>query len=108
MSESSVIELTSGSFDDAIEKNSEGILVDFFATWCAPCRSMSPIVEEIAAEGKEGRKIKVGKLNVDECSDIAGRYNVMSIPAFIYFEGGKEKKRAIGAMPKEELLKRLL
>lgn len=92
------IALTDGNFDEAISSGS--MLVDFMASWCGPCRSMSPIVEEIAAEGN----VRVGKVNVDEATQTAGRCNVMSIPTFILFKDGKEQKRLVGAMPKDKLL----
>ena len=78
------------------------VLVDFFADWCGPCKMMAPIVEELATE-LDG-KVKVGKINVDENSDIAVEYNVMSIPTLIIFKNGKEEKRLVGLRDKEELL----
>lgn len=96
------VALTSADFDEAI-KSEESILVDFWASWCGPCRSMAPIVEEIALEGA----VRVGKVNVDDAPDIASRFSVMSIPTFILFAGGKEQKRLVGAMPKEKLLEML-
>ena len=78
------------------------VLVDFYADWCGPCNAMSPVIEELAKE-LEG-KAKVGKINVDENSDIAVEYNVMSIPTLIVFKNGKEEKRLVGLRDKEELL----
>ena len=78
------------------------VLVDFWATWCGPCRMLGPVVEELA-EDLEGRVI-VGKVNVDEESDLARRYRVASIPTLIVFENGAEVRRSVGVVPKEDIL----
>lgn len=78
------------------------VLVDFWAEWCGPCRTVAPVVEEIADE-KAG-ELKVVKLNVDENPDTARSYKVMSIPTLMVFAGGEEKKRIVGAKGKEQLL----
>jgi thioredoxin 1 len=77
------------------------VLVDLWAEWCGPCRMVGPIVEEIAAE-REGR-LRVFKLNVDEEPEVAMRYGVSSIPTLLLLEGGEERGRVIGAMPKARL-----
>lgn len=76
-------------------------LVDFWAEWCSPCRVVGPFVEELAAE-YDGKAIIV-KVDVDNAGDLAGAYGVMSIPTIIYFKGGREVKRLVGARPKPEL-----
>jgi len=87
---------------DAEVLGAEGpVLVDLWAEWCGPCRMVGPIVEEIAAE-REG-VLKVLKLNVDEEPQVAMRYGVSSIPTLLLFEGGEERGRVIGAMPKARL-----
>ena len=96
------LKLNSENFEKVVLNSEEPVLVDFFADWCGPCKMMAPIVEELATE-LEG-KAKVGKLNVDENSDIAIEYNVMSIPTLIVFKNGKEEKRLVGVRDKEELL----
>ena len=79
------------------------VLVDFWASWCGPCKMIGPVVSEIAEE--YAGKIKVGKLNVDEQTPLALQYQVASIPTLILFKDGAEAKRTIGAQPKEELVK---
>lgn len=96
------LKLNSENFEKVVLNSEEPVLVDFFADWCGPCKMMAPIVEELATE-LDG-KAKVGKLNVDENSDIAIEYNVMSIPTLIVFKNGKEEKRLVGVRDKEELL----
>lgn len=77
------------------------VLVDFYADWCGPCRMVAPIVEEISNERED---VIVGKINVDESSEIAVKYNVMSIPTLIVFKDGKEYERIIGYKPKDSIL----
>ena len=96
------LKLSSENFKEEVLNSEEPVLVDFYADWCGPCNAMSPVIEELAKE-LEG-KAKVGKINVDENSDIAVEYNVMSIPTFIFFKNGKEEKRLVGLRDKEELL----
>lgn len=96
------IKLSSENFEKEVLKSEKPILVDFYADWCGPCNAMAPVIEELATE-LDG-KAKVGKINVDENSDIAVEYNVMSIPTLIIFKNGKEEKRLVGLRDKEELL----
>lgn len=78
------------------------VLVDFFATWCGPCRMVAPIVEEIAAE-KAGQ-VAVYKVDIDETPDLAAKYQVSSVPTLIVFEGGQIKNQTLGAQPKQNIL----
>lgn len=96
------LELSSENFKEEVLNSEKPVLVDFYADWCGPCKMMAPIVEELARE-LDG-KAKVGKINVDENSDIAVEYNVMSIPTLIIFKNVKEEKRLVGLRDKEELL----
>jgi thioredoxin 1 len=88
-------------FEKEVLQSDVPVLVDFWATWCGPCRAIGPAVEEIASE--LAGKAKVLKVNVDEEPDLAGRYGVMSIPALIVFKNGQEVDRKVGAGPKTEL-----
>ncbi|MEO8364376.1 MAG: thioredoxin [Ilumatobacteraceae bacterium] len=100
-----IVTLTSTTFDEAIKSNETPILVDFWAEWCGPCKSIAPILGEIAAE--QAGKLTIAKLNVDEHGDIAQRYNVMSIPTLLIFDKGEMKKRLVGAKGKGQLLQEL-
>lgn len=100
-----MLELSKDNFKKEVLESSVPVLVDFFATWCGPCKMMLPIIEELAKE--EGGKFKVAKINVDENNDLAQEYEVMSIPTFIIFKNGKEVERVMGAQAKEKLLELL-
>ena len=91
------------TFDEAVNGD-KPVLVDFWATWCGPCRMMAPVVEERDAEHPE---YKVGKVNVDEQPELAGQFRIMSIPTLMVFRGGQAAAVKIGVTPKEELLKLL-
>lgn len=80
-------------------------LVDFWAPWCGPCRSLSPVISEIAGE-YEG-KLAVAKCNVDECADISAQYGIRSIPTLILFKGGEPVERIVGALPKSEIIAKI-
>ena len=89
------------NFADEVMKSEIPVLIDFYAEWCGPCRMMAPVVEQFAEE-YEGR-VKIGKINVDEESDLAARFGVQSIPSFIFIKDGKVVDRVTGAMPKQVL-----
>ncbi|MEG0071951.1 MAG: thioredoxin [Raoultibacter sp.] len=81
------------------------VLVDFFATWCGPCKMLAPLIDEVAQE--VAGKATVYKLDVDQSPDIASRYSVMSVPTLIVFKGGQVAQQAVGAQPKARLLEML-
>ena len=101
---SDIAQLTQEDFDSSIAEATP-TLVDFWAEWCAPCRAVAPILEEIARE--KGDKLRVVKLNVDENPDVTRRLGVMSIPTLILFAGSEEKARIVGARAKDQLLKEI-
>ena len=96
--------LNGADFERVIEGD-QPVLVDFWATWCGPCRMIAPVIEEIAAEF-EGKAI-VGKVDVDEEPGLAQRYGVMSIPTLIVFKNGQESGRIVGFRPKSEIARML-
>ncbi len=93
------INFTDQNFQQEVLESKSPVLVDFWAEWCAPCRIVSPIVDELATE--YGEKLKVGKLNVDESGKTAQSYGVMSIPSLLVFKDGKVIKTMIGAQSKD-------
>ena len=95
-----VLTLTKDNFETEVLKADKPVLVDFWATWCGPCRMMAPIVEEFAAKHSE---IIVGKVDVDANTELAIEYGVMSIPTLIVFHGGEVYKKTIGVTPIDEL-----
>ncbi len=98
-------DLSTSTFDEAVKGADTPVVVDFWAEWCGPCKMITPILEELAAE--QAGKITVAKLNVDENPDLAMRYNVMSIPTLLVFKDGEVAKRLVGAKPKSALLQEL-
>ena len=97
----SVITLTKENFEQEVLRSDKPVLVDFWASWCGPCRMVSPIVDEIAEERSD---IKVGKGNVDEQQMLAAQFSVMSIPTLLVFKNGQVVNQAVGARPKQQIL----
>ena len=93
--------LTDGDFDQTVLTSSSPVLVDFWAEWCAPCRRLAPTVEELAAEF-DGR-LTVGKLNVDDNPNTAGRFNIRGIPTLLLFKGGQVVESVVGLTGKDQL-----
>ena len=100
-----VLHVTSANFEAEVLRSREPVLVDFWATWCPPCRMIAPAVEALAGE-YEG-KAKVAKLDVDENPDLAERYGVQSIPTLLVFKDGRVVEQRIGALPKAEIARML-
>lgn len=96
------LKITKENFQDEVLKSSEPVLVDFWAEWCAPCRMLSPIVDEIA---EESNGVKIGKINVDEEMELALKFSVNSIPMLVLFKDGSPVAQTVGVQSKEEILK---
>lgn len=95
------IKLTEQNFDDEVLNSDKPVIVDFWATWCGPCKMLAPVIEEIADE--YSASLKVGKVNVDEEPALAVKYGISSIPTVIKFENGNAVKTAVGYRTKEEI-----
>ena len=98
-----VIELTKQNFQSEVAESKEKVLIDFWASWCGPCRMVSPIVDEIAEESPAG--VKVCKVNVDEQPELAQQFQVMSIPTLLVMKDGKPVASSVGARPKQFIVK---
>ena len=96
-----VVTLTKDNFEEVVLKADKPVLVDFWASWCAPCRMLSPIVDEI---GEENDAFVVGKVNVDEEQELAIQYKVASIPTLLVFENGELKNKNVGVIGKSDIL----
>ena len=93
--------ITKDNFEEKVLNNKKTVLIDFWASWCGPCKMLSPIVSEVAEENSD---IDVGKINVDEEAELSLEFSIMSIPTLIVFKDGKAVKKSIGLVSKQEIL----
>ena len=97
----SVVVITADNFENEVLKSDKPVLLDFWASWCGPCKMLSPVVDQIAEEVTD---IKVGKVNVDEEMELARQYNIMSIPTLLVFKDGQLVNQSVGVIPKQAIL----
>ena len=95
---------TNNNFDELLQSE-KLVVVDFWATWCGPCRMLSPILDEV--EEEMGGKIDVVKVNVDDADEVAAQYRIMSIPTLLFFKGGQIVDKTVGALPKNVLVDKI-
>lgn len=100
-----VLEVTENNFEQEVLKSEVPVLVDFWASWCGPCKMMAPIVEEISKE--VSGKAKVCKVNIDDYPSLSTKYKIMSIPTFLIFEKGKVKNMTVGVQDKNDIISKL-
>ncbi len=99
------LQVTDSNFDELVLNSGKPALVDFWAEWCGPCRMIAPYVEQIAEEYKD--KAVVAKVDVDNCPGIAARYGIRNIPTILFFKGGEQVDKQVGAVPKSNLVAKL-
>lgn len=97
----SVVKLTTADFENVAAKSAKPVLIDFWASWCGPCRMLSPVIDEVSEERGD---VLFCKVNVDEEPELAKKFGVMSIPTLVLLENGRQKATSVGYIPKEEVL----
>lgn len=100
----SALNITKSNFQEEVIHSDKPVLLDFWATWCGPCRMVSPVIDEIAQERAD---VKIGKINVDEQQELAAAFQIMSIPTLVVMKDGKVVHQAMGARPKSQILSML-
>ena len=100
----SVLHITKDSYEQEVVQSNKPVLIDFWASWCMPCRMVSPIIDEIAEERED---LKVCKVNVDEEPELAAKFGIMSIPTLVVMKNGEVVNRTLGARPKQQILELL-
>lgn len=105
ISSPSVIHLDEGTFDQALRDSNVPVLVDFWATWCAPCRMIAPVLEEIAEEQAEA--VRIVKVDADNNPELSNRFGIRNIPTLLFFKGGELKDQVVGLTSKADLISRL-
>ena len=98
--------INDNNFEELVLKSEQPVMVDFWAVWCAPCRAIAPYVEQIATE-YEGKAV-VGKVDIEQCPDIANKFGIRNIPTILFFKGGKLADKHVGLTSKAELIKKLV
>ncbi|PLX95538.1 MAG: thiol reductase thioredoxin [Desulfuromonas sp.] len=101
MANDNVLQFTDDNFDADVLKSDQPVLVDFWATWCAPCKAIAPVIDELAEQFSG--KVKIGKVNVDENPNTPGQYGVRGIPTLVLFKNGEVVDQLVGAIPKNQL-----
>jgi thioredoxin 1 len=103
--EMALMHFTDGNFTKEVLESDVPVVVDFWATWCGPCKMVAPIIDELAKE--YDKKVKIGKVDVDESPNTASKFGVMSIPTIMFFKGGKVMEQSVGAISKSDLKKKI-
>ncbi len=105
MPDGQILEFNEDNFDEQVQNSSRAILVDFWASWCAPCKEIAPALKELAAELKE--RASIARVDVDDNGDLANRFGILSVPTLMVFRGGRVVDQLVGAVPKEQIRKLL-